>query len=42
MSKHRKSGNFFKINGQEVAMFQSVWIKSKIIDLIKMHQYAAI
>jgi len=35
MSQHRKSGIFFKINGQEVAKFQSVWVKSKIINSIK-------
>jgi hypothetical protein len=42
MFKHRKNGNFFKINGQEVAMFQSVWLKSKLINLIEMHHYATI
>jgi hypothetical protein len=30
---------FFKINGQEVATFQIVWIKSKIINLIELHHY---
>jgi hypothetical protein len=41
MSKHRKSGNFFIINVQEVATFQSVGVKSKIINSIKMHHYVA-